>query len=98
MLVMALLAVGCGDPDCDSVCDDKKCDGVDCKATCKELEDVAGKVGCDEKFEDLLSCMDDADDVCADNACDSEFSKLNECYVSYCVDHPTESICDSTAD
>ena len=98
MLVMALLAVGCGDPDCESVCDDKKCDGVSCKDTCKQLEDVSNKTGCEEKFDDLLSCKDDADDVCSEKACDSETGKFFECVLSYCTAHPTDASCEDVSD
>jgi hypothetical protein len=84
MLAMALFAVGCG-PDCESQCEDlNECEGAekrDCAKECEELEKQVEDKGCEDQYDDLLSCGDDQDDICkpAANACSSESEAFAKC-------------------
>ena len=88
--------VGCG-ADCEDVCEkgNEECDGedADCSEFCSQAEDQAEKAGCESELDDVISCGDDADDICATDACDSETAAYGKCVLSYCTAHPTESVC-----
>jgi hypothetical protein len=84
MLAMALFAVGCG-ADCESLCEDtQECEGaekVDCAKQCEETEKAVEKAGCEDQYDDVLSCASDQDDVCKpdEDACKSELSAFTKC-------------------
>ena len=84
MLAMALFAVGCG-PDCESQCEDaQECEGAekeDCAKGCEELEKPVEKAGCEDQYDDLLSCSGDIDDICKPpaNPCESENKAFGKC-------------------
>ncbi len=84
MLAMALFAVGCG-PDCSSQCEDaNECEGAtkqDCDKFCEENEKKVEDKGCEDQYDDVLSCFDDLDDICKPpaNACESELTALGKC-------------------
>lgn len=84
MLAMALFAVGCG-ADCESMCEDgNECEGAksrDCAKECEELEKAVEKAGCEDQFDDLISCQSDVDDICKPpaDACKSENSAFGKC-------------------
>ena len=94
-MIAALFAVACG-PDCEDLCDkEKKCEGsslsdVDCGSYCEKIEDLNEKAGCEDQFDDLLSCADDADDLCKGDACESESTKYGDCFGKYCEKHLEE--------
>jgi hypothetical protein len=96
-LALAPVLVGCG-ADCEDVCEksNDECDGedADCSKTCSKAEDLAEKAGCEDEFDDFVSCADDSDDICdEDSGCDSESEAYVKCVVSYCTSHQTESAC-----
>jgi len=84
MLAMALFAVGCG-ADCESLCEDaKECDGadkdVDCGKQCDEAEKAAE--GCEDEYDDYVSCVGDLDDICKFDPtedCKSETEAFGKC-------------------
>src|SRR5687768_1557521 len=88
MLAMALFAVGCG-PDCESLCEDaKECENatdeqkdMDCAKDCEDGEKLVEEKGCEDQYDDVLSCRGDVDDICKPpaDACDSEQEALNKC-------------------
>ena len=83
MFAMALFAVGCG-PDCESQCEDaNECEGPDndCAKDCEELEKAIEKAGCEDQYDDYLSCVSDLDDVCKASAsdCKSENDAFGKC-------------------
>jgi hypothetical protein len=87
MLAMALFAVGCG-ADCESLCEDaKECDkatdaqkDADCAKDCEEIEKAVEKAGCEDEYDDALSCSGDQD-VCDpdEKACEKEGEALFKC-------------------
>jgi hypothetical protein len=95
MLALAMFATGCGD-DCESLCEDgQECEGVekeDCAKNCEELEKLNEKAGCEDQYDDLVSCIADEDDICKvdENTCASEGGKYGECLLEYCTDHAEE--------
>jgi hypothetical protein len=95
-LALTPVLVGCG-ADCEDVCEksNEECDGADadCSKTCSDLEEQAEKAGCEDEFDDVVSCGDDANDICDDSSCDSELEAYGKCVVSYCTSHQTESVC-----
>ena len=85
MLALALFATGCGD-DCVSLCEDaNECEGAekvdDCDKECEDAKKAAEDAGCEDQFDDLLSCASDQDDVCKpdENACSSEAEAFVKC-------------------
>ena len=88
MLAMALFAVGCG-PDCESQCEDRnECEDIpeefkedDCAKFCEEIEKDVEAEGCEDQYDDLLSCGGDIEDVCKpdEDACESEQEAFNKC-------------------
>ena len=85
MFATALFAVGCG-PDCESLCEDaKECKGADkdadCGKQCDEAQKDAEKLGCEDEYDDVVSCIGDQDDICKidEDACKSENAALAKC-------------------
>jgi hypothetical protein len=85
MLAMALFAVGCG-ADCESLCEDgKECEGADkdtdCGKVCDEAQEEAEKAGCEDQYDDYISCLGDQDDICKidEDSCKSETEALFKC-------------------
>jgi hypothetical protein len=86
MLALALFAVGCGD-DCVSACEDgQECEGVekvDCEKECEDGAKAAEDAGCEDQYDELMSCVADQDDVCdieaLAKACSSEGSAFQKC-------------------
>src|SRR5262245_60417752 len=85
MFSLALFAVGCG-PDCESLCEDaNECEGVekkaDCEKECEEGEKLVEEKGCEDQYDDVISCRGDLDDICKPpaDACKSENAALNKC-------------------
>jgi hypothetical protein len=85
MLAMALFAVGCG-ADCESLCEDaKECDGaeqdVDCAKSCEDAQKAAEDAGCEDEYDDVVSCAGDQDDICKPDAdaCKSESEAFGKC-------------------
>jgi hypothetical protein len=101
MLAMALFAVGCG-ADCEGLCEDaKECEDApdavkdrDCADSCEKAQKLAEDAGCEEEYDETVSCAGDVDDICADNddACESEGEKYGECLADYCMDHMEECL------
>ena len=83
MVFVGAFTVGCG-ADCESLCEDAQgCEGapeVDCAKSCEETEEAIEEAGCEDQFDDYLSCASDVDDVCdRDNACASEAAAFFSC-------------------
>ncbi|HEX6275036.1 MAG TPA: hypothetical protein VFZ53_18465 [Polyangiaceae bacterium] len=84
MLAMALFAVGCG-ADCESLCEDgqecKDAEKVDCAEECEKIEKAVEKAGCEDQYDDVLSCSSDQDDICKpdEDACESEAEAFAKC-------------------
>jgi hypothetical protein len=97
-LALTPVIVGCG-ADCEDVCEkgNEECEGTDddCSETCSKAEELSEKTGCEDKFDDVVSCGDDADDICAEDACESETEAYVACIVAYCTSHQTDSVCTS---
>ena len=97
-MAIALLAVGCGD-DCESGCEDaKECEGasdllkaLDCEKVCEDADKFAEDAGCEDEWDDFVSCG--SDDACNEEACASENTKFNECTEKFCTDNPDHERC-----
>jgi hypothetical protein len=82
--VMGTVLVGCG-TDCAKICEDrKKCEGADqaanCETQCENDELTAEAAGCENQYEEALSCKGEQDDACTiEEACASELSALTMC-------------------
>src|SRR5687768_18206968 len=71
VFMLAGLATACGD-DCVSSCEDgKECadataeqKAMDCDKVCEEGEKDAETVGCEDEYDDFVSCYADVDDIC----------------------------------
>jgi hypothetical protein len=91
--------VGCG-ADCEDVCEKgNECEGEDdnCGDLCEDAEALNEKAGCEDSFDEFVSCMDDADDVCstdlASQPCKSEITAYSKCVTTYCSSHQNDSDC-----
>ncbi len=98
LLALTPVLVGCGSADCEELCEkaNDKCgeeEKQNCDKSCDQLENLAEKSGCEDEYDDLLSCMDDADDICDENKCSSETTKYGTCVGKYCVANPTNAAC-----
>jgi hypothetical protein len=110
---MALLAavpfvVACGS-DCYDLCDDaldegcERFDHGECVHGCVDAEDFFEEDDkCEEKYDELVSCIADLDDVCDfastpesadDIECKDEVEDYSKCFVNYCEDHPKKDWC-----
>ena len=85
MLAMALFAVGCGD-DCVSLCEDgNECEGAekidDCDKFCEDNQKKAEDAGCEDQYDDYISCLADQDDICKIDldTCSKELEALGKC-------------------
>src|SRR5262245_22382679 len=86
MLALGLFAVGCG-PDCESLCEDgKDCEGADkdtdCGKTCDDAKKDAEDAGCEDQYDDYISCLGDLDDICKYDPtkdCKSEAEAMAKC-------------------
>ncbi|MCC6554575.1 MAG: hypothetical protein IT372_16470 [Polyangiaceae bacterium] len=84
MAFIGAFTVGCG-ADCEGMCEDaKECEGAadtgDCAKACEDAEKAAEDKGCSDQYDDLLSCMDDQDDICtAGTGCTSEATAYGTC-------------------
>jgi hypothetical protein len=105
-------AVACGS-DCYDLCDealDEGCvrfDHGDCVHGCVDAEDFfEDDDKCEEKFDEIVDCVSDLDDVCdyasapdPDDAtpeepeCSDEVEAYVKCYQNYCEDHPNKDWC-----
>ena len=93
MLAMALFAAGCGD-DCEGLCEDsKECEGADkdfdCAGFCEKQEKLAADSGCEDQYDETVSCIGDQDDICKveEDACKSEDDAYSKCLEKYCLEH-----------
>jgi hypothetical protein len=113
-MVAPLLAIGCG-TDCRLLCERREeanCEGdadaPDCEYQCKHEEDLVTNAGCESEYDDVLTCIDELDDICdmfppvcdpgahcKDPECDNEIKDLNDCYSDYCTDHPHNNECET---
>ena len=88
--------VGCG-ADCEDICEksNDECEGEDdnCSDVCADAEELNEKAGCEDSFDDFVSCADDSDDICKENQCQSELSAYSQCVTKYCTAHPSDSSC-----
>jgi hypothetical protein len=100
--------VGCK-PSCEGMCDDaqeedcKNADHDSCIQLCAMAEDMKDDTDkCSSEFDDLVSCMNDADDICDVyetndegklKKCNSEVSDYTECLGDYCADHDSRDYC-----
>jgi len=105
------ILVACG-PSCVSMCEkaqeeDEACisevgstDPADCEAYCEDVESIVDEENgdCEEDLDELLSCMDDADDACdaLSDECDDEFAEVTDCIGDYCFDNPNDDACEDS--
>lgn len=112
LMVAPLYAIGCA-PDCRLLCERREeanCEGdvdnPDCEYQCKHEEDLVANAGCESEYDDLITCVDELDDICEmfpepcdtgehckDPECDNETEDLFECYDDYCTEHPNNNEC-----
>jgi len=83
MVFIGAFTVGCG-ADCESLCEDgQECEGapeVDCAKSCEETEKAVEAAGCEDQYDDYLSCASDVDDICAPgDACATEAAAFLTC-------------------
>ncbi len=95
-LGLAPAIVGCG-YDCEDLCEDSndKCEGEDtpnCEDTCKDIEALNEKAGCEDSYDELLDCADDSDNICEENQCKSEVAAYSSCMTKYCTAHASACI------
>jgi hypothetical protein len=95
-LAVLPVLVGCG-ADCESLCEDdnEECEGEkqNCSDTCSDIEELNDKAGCEDSWDELVECIDDADDICADNICGSESTAWGSCIAKYCTAHVGAAEC-----
>jgi hypothetical protein len=102
-LALTPVIVGCG-ADCEDVCEKaNECPGEDddCGEVCSEAESLNEKAGCEDSFDDYISCIDDEDDICIDEEttdlskipCSSEAVAYGTCVQKYCSSHASEAAC-----
>jgi len=95
-LAFTPVIVGCG-ADCEDLCEEAndECEGEDddCSDSCSDLEELSEKAGCEDSYDDFLSCIDDADDICKEDKCQSEGKAFTECAGKYCLAHPNDAAC-----
>jgi hypothetical protein len=98
MLAMALFAAGCG-ADCEGLCEDgKECEGADedfdCEGFCEKQEKLAEDAGCEDEYDETISCAGDQDDVCErdEDTCSSESEKYGDCLTDYCMDNQEQCL------
>lgn len=91
MSAFALLAAACS-RDCVALCEDTQdegceaLEGADCETVCEAAQDVAESAECTGTFDDWMSCLDGADDLCDayKNECGSEGDRFEDCVSEYC--------------
>lgn len=103
-LALVPAIVGCG-ADCEDVCEKaNECPGDDdddCGKVCSEAETLSENAGCEDQFDDYISCIDDEDDVCVEPGttdlskipCASEATAYGTCVGKYCATHESEAGC-----
>lgn len=96
LLALMPLVTGCG-ADCESLCEDsnEKCEGenLDCADVCGDLESLNEKGGCEDSYDEAVSCRGDQDDICKKDVCTSEDAAYTQCVFKYCSAHPTDASC-----
>jgi len=113
-LALTSLLVGCG-PDCVSLCEQAQDEGdcfdevssdgdtrdTDCEDFCEDVEEVVDeeKAGCEDEYDELLSCMSDADNACdsLEDECEDDRDELEECIADYCDDNSSDE-CEELAE
>jgi hypothetical protein len=102
-LALTPVLVGCG-ADCEDVCEKaRECPGADddddCGKICEDAESLSEAAGCEDEFDDYISCIDDEDDICADSGdlsdvpCRSEGLAHLACVEKYCDAHASDAAC-----
>ena len=95
-LALTPVIVGCG-ADCEDLCEESNddCEGPDsnCEDSCGDIEELNEKAGCEDKFDEVMSCLDDADDICAEDQCESETTAWGTCIGTYCAANSTAAEC-----
>ena len=103
-LALTPVIVGCG-ADCEDVCEEAQdCPGADddedCSKICEDAESLNEDAGCEDAFDDYISCIDDEDDICVEDEtdiskipCSSEATAYGTCVGKYCASHQTEAAC-----
>jgi hypothetical protein len=102
--------LGCSG-DCESMCDkaqDEDCKGAAdhdyCIGVCTAADDMKEDTDkCSSEFDDLVSCANDADDICdvfetdsdtyKRKKCNSELEDYVDCLTDYCKDHESRDYC-----
>ena len=101
-LVLSGAALGCGNPDCEELCEDSldcpRSQTEDCAAECDQLETLARASGCQTDYDDFITCLGDADDVCNGEECAAIGSDLLNCELSWCLDHGSHPGCQAPMD
>jgi hypothetical protein len=102
VFMLAGLATACGD-DCVSACEDgKECaeaseeqKAADCDKQCEDGEKLAEKMGCEDEYDDLVSCYSDIDDICkpSETDCATEGAAAFACQLKYCTAHEDDADC-----
>jgi hypothetical protein len=88
-VVSLAITTGCG-ADIDGICEtfEDQCndlvDADECIADGERLEEAAEDAGCEDQFDDYLSCVDDTIEYCTvELSCTAERDALTSCGVSF---------------
>jgi hypothetical protein len=106
VLALFPLLVACG-ADCVDMCEQAQEDGDcfrtvsgddrNCEDFCEDVEELSSEDNgdCEEELDELVSCMNDAEDACdsLEDSCADELNDLGECINDYCTENPNNSRC-----
>jgi hypothetical protein len=86
-----------GASDCGTLCAEiSRCPSTEtseneCRTQCNEIERIVRDAGCPRIFEDFVTCVARAPDVCdLDDACEEEAEDYAVCITHYCSNQPDE--------
>ena len=100
---LGLAGCGYGPGDlCDDACDCQGCsdhDYEECVDNGEDLERDVEREGCEDEYDELLSCMSDADNACdsLEDECEDDRDELEECIADYCDDNSSDE-CEELAE
>jgi hypothetical protein len=109
VLVALPFAIACGS-DCYDLCDDMQDEGCNdfdhgaCVHGCVDYDDFVEETDkCEDKYDEVLDCVSDLDDICEalydpdkpteEPECNDEVTDYAECLTDYCTDHPNKDWC-----
>ncbi|HEX4406278.1 MAG TPA: hypothetical protein VH560_15680 [Polyangia bacterium] len=99
MLVPLMVGVpSCTSTDCTGFCQkEQACGGIanaDCDTFCTDVSNMNDNAGCDDQFDELVTCFEELTDVCGDTSrCIDPGALYDGCWTAYCATAPTDPGC-----